>query len=90
MAGLLGGFGALVNYLWAHTQKGYALRWGVFFINVLAGFWLGVTVGEFLEPDMAYRDGMLLVAGFVCHPALLLIEKQGAKWIANRVTGQSK
>lgn len=88
--GIYGTFGALVHYLYGlvrdETKK---FRTWIFFMNGMLGFFIGQVVGSFLPIDFIYRDGTLLLAGFLVFQILALIEAKGLGIALNRVFGIS-
>lgn len=72
--GVLATFGAVANYLYSLVHKGTRFHIVNFFVTAFLGFFIGNVVGNFLPASFPYRDGTLLVAGFVCYPILAMLE----------------
>lgn len=86
MAGILALFGAVANYIYSSIHKKTPFGIGTFIGTAFLGFFVGNVVGSFMEPNFPYRDGILMVSGFVCYPILGLIESEIPKAIAARMT----
>lgn len=75
IAGAYGMFGAFVQYLYQlvkdDTKK---FQWSRFFLNGVFGFFIGQVVGNFIPHDFVYRDGTLLISGFLVYQILNFIE----------------
>lgn len=84
--GLYGTFGAVVHYLYELVKDGnQKFSFRRFFLNGVLGFFIGQLVGGFLPGDFAYRDGTLLLAGFLVYQLLDLIERKGLETLLNNL-----
>lgn len=80
IAGTYGAFGSVIHYLYSLSrEKDGKFKWGVFFMNGLLGFFIGQLMGEFIPKDFAYRDGTLLISGFLVYQILNLLETSAVK-----------
>ena len=82
--------GAIGLFWWASyylyiVSKGNKFHVVYFLINLFLAFFIGYVVGQFLDPSMAYRDGIIAVSGFCALPILSFLEKNGAKLILNQI-----
>lgn len=86
--GVYGTFGALVHYLYGLVRdENKKFRFGLFIVNGILGFFIGQVVGSFIPPDFVYRDGTLLLAGFLVFQILAFIEARGLGIALNRIFG---
>ncbi len=91
--GLLGAFGGLANYVHVTMYQEQKFSWVRMIVNIFLAFYVGNLIGSMM-PESTYKDGLIMAAGFCCHPILKLIEVQSKKrldqlldkWI-NRVVG---
>lgn len=88
--GLIAGFGGFSNYLYKYSKDGKDFKAVSFFINISLAFFIGNVVGSFLPETFQYRDGMLLISGFVCYPLLDTIEKKAPSIITNAISKKSR
>lgn len=73
-ASLLAAMGGAASTLYAHVKDDKPLSLTIFFINVLLAGFVGQVVGSLIPADFAYRDGLLLSAGFCTFPILGLLQ----------------
>lgn len=83
--GVLATFGAIANYLYANVHKKIPFKLWTFFVTAFLGFFVGNVVGSFLPHDFPFRDGTLMVSGFVCYPILALIETEFPRMVLARI-----
>lgn len=82
IAGLYGMFGSLVQYLYSIVKaKEERFSFSRLLINGIFGFFVGQVMGDFLPLDFAYRDGTLLISGFLVYQILGFVESKGLKTI---------
>ena len=75
VTGAVSMFGALAHVMYQVTH-GRVFSFGFLLFTLFFGFFSGNLIGGFLPKDFAYRDGVLMLAGFGCYPVLDFIEKQ--------------
>jgi hypothetical protein len=74
LSGFMAMFGALAHVIYA-VRNGRSFSYTFLFITLFFGFFVGNLIGSFLPKDFAYRDGVLMIAGFGCYPILEFLEK---------------
>ena len=86
VAGFYGAFGSVVHYLYEIVRddaKQFAIP--MLLLNMVFGVFIGQVVGSFLPIDFVYRDGLLLISGFLVYQILTLIELRGMYLIKDRL-----
>lgn len=73
-AGLLAAFGGAASVLYSHVKDDKPLSVTIFFVNVILAGFVGQVIGSLIPIDFAYRDGLLLSAGFCTFPILGLLQ----------------
>lgn len=73
-AGMLAAFGGAASVLYTHVKEDKPLSVTLFFMNVLLAGFVGQVIGSFIPANFAYRDGMLLSAGFCTFPILGILQ----------------
>lgn len=73
-AGVLSAFGGFASYLYHTYKNDVQFRFFAFFTNAALAFFLGNVISGFIPRDMAWRDSLMMVAGFSAYPCLQLLE----------------
>jgi hypothetical protein len=68
---LVGGVAKQCQVLLRGTETFTAVR---FLLQMGLAVFAGMVAGSFMPPDMAYRDGFILLIGFTAQPILDIIE----------------
>lgn len=87
-SGAYGLFGATVHYLYLiATKREPKFRLGIFLLNGLFGFYIGVVIGNFVPDsiDQSTRDGTIMVAGFLVYQVFDYVEERGIEKIKKRL-----
>jgi len=86
VAGFYGAFGSVVHYLYEIVRddaKQFNLP--IFAINLVLGIFIGQVLGSFLSLDFEYRDGIILISGFLVYQILNLIELKGMSLLRKKL-----
>lgn len=76
-AGLLSMFGGIAAYIYQNVKHEKKFSLGAFCIISFLAFFAGNLVGSFIPNTFSYRDGVLMLTGFVSFPLLGLLEEKG-------------
>jgi hypothetical protein len=90
-AGMLAAFGGAASVLYSHVKDDKPLSVTLFVINILLAGFVGQLVGSLIPHDFAYRDGLLLSAGFCTFPILGLVQTYttaGAEKLMSKIVGK--
>jgi len=80
VAGMLGGMGGISAYLYNLMKHNQPFKITGFLLNTFLAFFIGNVIGSFIPLDYAYRDGILMIAGYSCWPMLSLAEIYTTKY----------
>tara|TARA_Y100000031_G_C8231879_1_gene391301 strand:- start:1958 stop:2308 length:351 start_codon:yes stop_codon:yes gene_type:complete len=80
--GVIASCGAITRYLWDCLRGVSKFSIIGFLLYVIFGFFVGNLVGSFMPEEYAYRDGVLLLSGFVVKEIFELLQRKGAGGIA--------
>lgn len=78
-ASLLAAMGGAASTLYAHVKDDKPVSITIFIINILLAGFVGQVVGSLIPGSFAYRDGVLLAAGFCTFPILGLLQAYTTK-----------
>lgn len=85
LGGIYGTIGSLVHYIWGFVKGTETnFQWKKFFINGTLGFFIGQVIGSFIPESVEFRDGVLLLSGFLVYQILAFIEADGLKIIKKK------
>lgn len=88
ITGMYGLFGSLVHYLYEIVRDDTkSFQTWLFLINGVFGFFIGIFIGDFLPDSFKYRDGVLLLSGFLVYQILDLIETRGLRLMLQKYLG---
>lgn len=76
--GVLALTGGISAYLYriVRTDNPLKFSWKSFLIQCFLSFWVGELFGRFISPEMANRDGLLMLVGFCSFPICSLLESK--------------
>lgn len=80
--GVVASSGATTRYLWDCLRGAGSFRLLGLLSYIVFGFFIGNLVGSFMTPTYEYRDGALLLSGFVVKELFEIIQKHGAGGVA--------
>lgn len=86
VTGGYGAFGSIVHYLYEIVRddaKSFSMP--MFIVNLIFGFFIGQVIGSFIPDNFAYRDGIILISGFLVYQILSLIELRGMYILKKKV-----
>lgn len=86
IAGVLATFGAVANYVFSAIHKKTPFGARTLFGTAFLGFFLGTVIHSSVDPSFAYRDSLLMIAGFLCYPILGILESQVPKMIVDKIS----
>lgn len=85
-SGFYGVFGAIVHYFYRlHTKREPAFKFGVFALNGLFGFYIGLVLGNFIPETLEARDGILMVSGFLVYQIFDYLEERGLSKLKQKI-----
>lgn len=76
--GVVASCGATTRYLWDCLRGVSKFSIIGFMLYVFFGFFVGNLVGAFMPTNYEYRDGVLLLSGFVVKEIFELLQRRGA------------
>lgn len=79
--GIVAASGAIVRYLWDCLREVTTFSLKGILLYVIFGVFIGNFVGSFLRIDHEYRDGLLLLSGFVVKELLGVLYRYGGSTI---------
>lgn len=81
IAGGVSTFGGIAAYIYKMTKTNEKFSFKFFFAAAFLSFFLGNMIGSFVPVGKHYRDGLLMMSGFLSYPILALLESNGMKWM---------
>lgn len=86
IGGLYGAFGSIVHYLYEIVRDDNRdFSFGIFVVNGILGFFIGQVAGSFIPETFAYKDGILLISGFLVYQILDFIESHGLSLLLKKI-----
>ena len=87
--GILGIIGAIVKYVHdVHEKKDTSFHIGGVLANAIMGCGVGMIMSSFLTEDIKYREGLLIIFGFMADTLLKIVDKR-SRQIIEKVLGRS-
>jgi len=77
VTGLLGSFWWTATFLYGISQWKKFSIW-IYFINVFIAFFIWYTIGQFIWPNISFRDWLIAIAWSTSIPLMAIIEKKWA------------
>ena len=89
---ITGGYGvagSITHYLYEVVKNDKAeFKTGIFFLNGFFGFFMGNLAGSFMPPSFQYRDGVLMLCGFLVYQIFSVLEQKGIDILIKRFQGK--
>lgn len=86
MGGMYSTFGAVVHYLYQVVKDDKNdFSFPLFIVNGIFGFFIGQLVGSFLPDPFVYKDGILLISGFLVYQILDMLEDSGLNFLMKKL-----
>ncbi|ACV50243.1 hypothetical protein [Delftia phage PhiW-14] len=79
IAGAMSAFGGVAAYVYKTIRDDTGFKTSQFFLNAFLSFFIGNMVGGFIPQGTAFRDGLLMLAGFSTWPLLGVLEYYGKR-----------
>ena len=73
--------GGAVAYVFKLTKTKEEFRLVPFFYSIIIAFFVGNVIGSLLPKGLEYRDGIILIFGFLSYPFLIMLERDGLDYV---------